>query len=172
MKNPLFIQTGIPHWLQPRKRDNNPPFAEQTWEDLLDWTRSGGTLAAFCRENPSPSEGQLRLWIHSDPSRKEAYLEAKALGAEKVEEEMLLIADGGFQEGCIPNDTNRDALRISTRKWLLGVWNRDRYGEKKQIDVGVSVDMGEVLNEARERQARLDTRRRPYLIENGEVVDG
>lgn len=169
MRTPLFIDTGIPHWLQPPKRDNNPPFAEQTWELLLDWTREGGTLAAFCRENPSPPEGQLRAWIHKDETRKAAYQEAKAIGAEKIEEELIDIADGTSPDNMILNDTNRDALRISTRKWLLGVWNRDRYGEKKQIDMGVTIDMGEIINEAR---ARVENGKRPVLIEHGEVVDG
>jgi len=82
---------------------------------------------------------------------------------------MIDIADGTSQDGLILNDTNRDALRISTRKWLLGVWNRDRYGEKKQIDMGVTIDMGEIINEAR---ARVENGKRPVLIENGEVVDG
>lgn len=168
MKTPLFIETGIPHWLQPPKRDNTPPFAEQTWELLLDWLRAGHTLSGFCRTHPAPKEGALRQWIHADETRKAQYYEAQAIGAEVLEDEILLIADGELQEGVLPNDTNRDKLRVDTRKWLLGVKNRNRYGEKKQIDVGVSVDMGEVISEAR---ARVENRRQPALIE-GEVVDG
>jgi len=169
MKTPLFINTGIPHWMQPPKRDNNPPFAEQTWEALLDWTREGGTLAAFCRENPSPPEGSLRRWIYMDETRKTLYREAKEIGAEKIEDQLMDISDGTDQPHGIPNDTNRDALRISTRKWLLGVWNRERYGEKRQIDMGVTVNMGEAIAEAR---ARVENKHKPSLMDTGEVIEG
>jgi hypothetical protein len=170
MKTPLFIETGIPHWLQPPKLDRHPPFTEYTWEQFLDWIRGGGTLTSYCRENHNaPDAGRLRRWIHADPKRLDEYYEADAIGSGHVEDEMIDIADGMSDPYGMPSDVQRDALRINTRKWLLSVKNRARYGEKKQIDVGVTVDMGEVIQEAR---ARVENKRQPALIENGEVVDG
>jgi hypothetical protein len=169
MKTPLFIETGIPHWLQPEKRDSNPPFAERTWEDILNWCRAGHTLTAFCREiDGAPEIGQLRKWIHDDEERLEEYYRAQAIGAAQTEDEIRDIADGKSHEGVVPNDVKRDSLRINARKFLLGVWNRDRYGERKQAEVSVSIDMHEVIDEGR---ARVESSRRPALIIDGQVVD-
>ena len=104
-----------------------------------------------------------------DETRKTLYREAKEIGAEKIEDQLMDISDGTDQPHGIPNDTNRDALRISTRKWLLGVWNRERYGEKRQIDMGVTVNMGEVIAEAR---ARVENKHKPSLMDTGEVIEG
>jgi hypothetical protein len=62
---------------------------------------------------------------------------------------------------------NRSTLRINTRKWLLGVWNRKRFGDVKQIEQNVNIDLSQAMQEA---QARLDKGRTVDVI--GRVVDG
>ena len=50
-------------------------------------------------------------------------------------------------------DVQRSKLRIDTRKWVLGVWNKKRYGEVKQLDITSiqTVNIVDALAEARAR---------------------
>ncbi len=148
----LITQTGVPYWLQPEKRDSAPFYTERVWEDILDGIAAGQTLTSLCNKPNTPEYNQMLKWVHSDPNRKERYYLAREIGAEKIEDGMLNIADGKDANGePTMDDVQRSTLRISTRKWLLGVWNRKRYGETKQVDVKVEVDISEAMKLANER---------------------
>lgn len=150
----------LPPWLLPRQ----PEFSQDTLQGLLHYARSGRTLTTFC-EDHKIDPGTLRQWLHSDEYRKARYYDAKAIGSEKVEDEILDIADGSYSG--LPQDVQRDALRVKTRQYLLEIWNRDRYGSKTQVEVGVTVDLTGVMQEARHRVERV----RGRTFENGEGVD-
>ncbi|MGD2119219.1 MAG: hypothetical protein PVG66_12720 [Chromatiales bacterium] len=152
----LELPANLPAWLLPRQ----PEFPQDILDGLLHYARSGKTLTVFCEDHRIET-GTLRQWLHADEYRKARYYDAKAIGAEKIEDEILDIADGSYPG--LPQDVQRDALRMKARQYLLGVWNRDRYGEKRQIDVGVTVDISRAM---REGAARVE---RSRLI-NGEVV--
>lgn len=113
---------------------------EQTFaiafEVFLDKMASGTPLDTICREYHLPiSPPKFRLWVYRDKKRKAAYLVAKALGAEAVEDELLRISDGIKADGTASlDDVARSTLRIQTRKWLLQVWNRRKYGDVKHIE--------------------------------------
>lgn len=106
------------------------------FESALEQIASGTTLAIFCATYHSPlPAGRFRAWMFRDSKRKQAYLAAKALGAEAIEDELLRISDGLRADGSpMPDDVNRNTLQINTRKWLLQVWNRRRYGDVKHIE--------------------------------------
>ena len=124
----------------------------------------GQTLTSICRDvQGMPEVGRLRRFIHTNPKYKDEYKLAKEIGAEKVEDEMIDIADG--MDGTI-NEVQRDVLRINTRKWLLAIWNRDHYGDKKQVDVNHHIDISEAMQNA---EKRVTQRKQPELIE-GEVI--
>lgn len=106
------------------------------FEMLLEQMAGGASLSHFCRTYHTPlPDSRFRTWIYRNLKRKQAYLAAKAVGAEAVEDEMIRIADGIRADGSeLPEDVTRSNLRISTRKWLLQVWNRQRYGDKTTIE--------------------------------------
>ena len=54
-------------------------------------------------------------------------------------------------------DANRSAIRIDSRKWQLKVWNRERFGDVKQIDQTVHVDLTLAMETAQERLDRSRT---------------
>jgi hypothetical protein len=113
---------------------------EIAFESALEQIASGTTLAIFCANYIGPmnaplAAGRFRAWMFRDGKRKQAYLAAKALGAEAIEDELLRISDGIRADGsAMPDDVNRNTLQINTRKWLLQVWNRRRYGDVKHIE--------------------------------------
>ena len=76
---------------------------------------------------PQVELNSFRSWINKNTKRKERYLNARELGAEVIEEELIRIADAADNT---LEDVQRSKLRIDTRKWLLETWNRKRYGSK------------------------------------------
>lgn len=86
-------------------------------------------------------------WIKKDPQRTVRYENAQLLYAEKLGSEIIEIADA---EDSI-EDVNRSKLRIDSRKWLMGVYNKRRYGDTKTIELGGSISITEALAQARAR---------------------
>jgi len=91
-------------------------------------------------------------WLLKDEDRKRRYYEAQEMGAEIVSHQLIDIADASDTL----EDVQRSTLRINTRKWLLGVWNRKRFGDVKQIEQNVSINLGEAMQQA---QARVEAAR-------------
>lgn len=134
------------------KRDLNLLAYEAIFERALDDISAGQPLTYTIECDHRDIEYQRFLaWIHKDESRKARYYEAQAVGAEVVAAQMIEIADADDSL----EDVARSTLRINTRKWLLGVWNRKRFGDVKQQDVNINVNLGDAMREAR---ARIDAR--------------
>ena len=144
-----------PAWLSPPPRSVAAPGNDrskavrdlevQTWtiafETILERMSEGVPFDTICKEYPTPpavaplSPARVRAWIFSNERRRNAYNTAKAIGAEAVEDDLLRIADGLRPDGSASlDDVPRSQLRIQTRKWLLQVWNRDRYGDVKKVE--------------------------------------
>lgn len=126
--------------LTPEERQAKLALQEQTFsiafETFLEQIADGAPLDRVCREYHTPiTTAQFRSWVYRDPKRKQAYMVAKAIGAEAVEDELIRISDGIKADGSAsPEETNRSALRIKTRQWLLEVWNRNRYAPVTKIE--------------------------------------
>ena len=108
---------------------------EQTFsiafEVFLEAVGNGRPLSELIAGYHTPiNTSMFRAWVYKDPTRKNAWLTAKAIGAEAVEDEIIEIADGLNTA----EDVQRSKLRIETRKWLMGVWNRKKYGDIKHVE--------------------------------------
>ena len=130
---------------------------EIAFEMALEAMAEGVTLQDFCREyHTQLSPARFRNWMFKDANRSVAYRRAKMIGAEAVEDELLRISDGKNPDGSASlSDTNRDTLRINIRKWLLGVWNRKKYGDVKQVEQHITPRFDPATATADELQAEL-----------------
>ena len=142
-------------------------FEEQTFaavfDDILEHIASGQPLTAFVEMRPMPFDYQRCLsWIMRDETRKNRYYEAQEIGAEIVSHQILGIADASDSL----EDVARSTLRINSRKWLMGVWSRKRFGDIKQVDQNITIDLSAAMQEA---QQRLDNARTVEVL--GRVVD-
>lgn len=154
----------LPDWLMPVpqhspaevaqiKRDIEQSLFEAHFERVIDTIAQGNPLSAALDDLPSkPHYGRYLAWIMRDENRKQRYYEAQEIGGEVVANQMIDIADA---DDTI-EDVARSTLRINTRKWLLGVWNRKRFGETKQVDQTVTINLVDAMAEA---QARVDNSR-------------
>lgn len=135
------------------KRENENTLFDNAFEGLLDQVRAGNPLSAAVDMDPRPIDyARLLVWIRSDETRLSRFNEAKEIGAEVVEDQMLTIADASDTM----EDVQRSTLRINTRKWLLGVWNRKRYGDTRQQETTININIQDAMAAA---QARVDARR-------------
>lgn len=127
---------------------------ETLFDEAMEITASGKSLVVpFSQDPRQPKVGRFLAWVMRDESRKATYYEAQAFGAEVVAQEVIAIADAddSFE------DVNRSTLRINTRKWTVGVWNRARFGDIKQIEQNVRIDLSDAMTMAQERIDRART---------------
>jgi hypothetical protein len=154
-------QETLPTWLIPDrattlalKREN----LHRTYENALDgilnrMVEQHTTFADAVRDDPRGFEpAHLLQWIMRDEARKMRYYEAQAATAELVFDDTLRIADAADSF----EDVQRSTLKVNTRKWWLAVVNRKRFGDTKQIEQNVTIDIGEAMAQA---QARVDQSR-------------
>lgn len=131
---------------------------ENIFDDVIDGLSSGQPVTAILEKDARcPNYPRFISWIYRDEVRKNRYYEAQAIGAEMVASEMIRIADADDSL----EDVARSTLKINTRKWILGVWNRKRFGDVKQVEQTVTVDIGEAMAAA---QARV-------MASRGHVID-
>lgn len=85
-------------------------------------------------------------WLKKDPQRMELFKEAQELRTEFYAGEIIQIADGDEIE-----DVHRSRLRIETRRWLMGMHNKKRYGEIKTIEMNTTISITDALAQAQQR---------------------
>ena len=131
---------------------------EQMFETLLDEaleiTAAGKSLVVpFAQDPRRPNLGRFIAWVMRDENRKAQYYEAQQFGAEVVAQEVIEISDADDTV----EDVARSTLRINARKWTVGVWNRQRFGDIKQIEQNVTVNLSDAMTAAQERIDRART---------------
>lgn len=96
------------------------------------------------------SRSFLSWKVNAIPGVKERLVQARKSRADKWAEEAIEIADTVDAD---PNQINKARLRIDSRKWLAGVDDPDRFGQK-QAQVNISLG-GLHLDALRKVQAEL-----------------
>lgn len=120
---------------------------ENFFEAALDRIMEGATLSTLVKNDPRGIDyGKFQSWIRKDKERKKRYYEAKEIGSERVEDELIDISDAADNP---MEDVARSTLRINTRKWLLGVWDKRRYGDDRNAPTGggggpITINIGQV----------------------------
>lgn len=69
----------------------------------------------------------FRKWINKSAERRDRFNEARRLGAEAIEDQLISIADADYDS---EEDVQRSRLKIDTRKWLLAVWDKKKYSDR------------------------------------------
>jgi hypothetical protein len=133
---------------------------EYKFEDILEELANGRPLKQILDDDVRPIDYQhLLRWIHADTDRESRYQEAQRIGTEMLAAECIEIADA---EDSL-EDVQRSKLRIETRQFVMGAWNRKRYGKVNQIENNLNINIIEAMEAA---ENRLNAR----TIE-GEVVE-
>lgn len=167
----------IPDWMA-APAPNTPALTPREMRDLTDQTYAaffetvlekvagGMTFSDVVREDERYDLAKYNYWVQKDTERRARLNDAKMMGAPLIEDQMMGIADAMSADGTTSmEDVQRSTLKINSRKWLLGVWHKQRYGSSHQIDVNNQPLAENSLEMLADRLVRL---RRPAT---GEVVD-
>ena len=73
------------------------------------------------------SYGALLKWVAESDERTQEFERALRIRAQLLVDESIAIADGD-------GDVARDKLRTQTRQWVASKWDRQRYGEKVEVN--------------------------------------
>jgi hypothetical protein len=89
----------------------------------------------------------LLEWRERYPDYAAAYARAEQIGFDRLAEKLLSIPK---QDG----DVQRQRLESDNIKWFLGKRNPRIYGDKLELNVNQTIDIGSALSEARARALR------------------
>jgi len=155
-KEPIHL-TGLP--VEIMGQDTPSYLTDVTYNNILEGLQCGIPLLKTVKEvmkggseDPNLIAGRILRWIHSDEGRKEEYEYARKLGTEILSDEILEISNGTDPNG-LPEDVARSTLRISARKFIMGVNNRTRFGDEKTQNVNVT--LVDVMKSAEKRIAKV-----------------
>ena len=111
--------------------------------EVIDKVLAGETLrSALAGMDLTPQAfGHL---LQKDKEAAVAYARAAELRADLMADEVISIADGD-------DDPNKARNRITARQWLAGKLNAKRYGDRIDLNVTQTLDVGATLLEARTR---------------------
>lgn len=96
-----------------------------------------------------------------DPDLAQAYALAQRARAEHLVEEIVTISDTEL-------DAQRSRNRIDARKWYASKMQPQKYGDRLELNVNQTVDIGKALSEAK---ARMLPMRDPNLLVDRDVVE-
>ena len=175
---------AVPDWLRPIERSEfRPPSPSHNrdspsanlalahtfpnlFEHALDRVRAGESLQGIIQDDPrNINVAQFMSWVLRSPERRARFYEAQEVAAEMMALSLITIADATDNP---MEDTTRSALRITTRRELMGKWNRKRYGDVKSLEVtSTHIDVAKL------KELSLDDLKRMAMeaINSGEVID-
>lgn len=153
----------LPDWLSGTKTSETPKARvpanpvkalretqfEIMFEHFIDQVAIGVSLKkALELDWRDPNYAQFLKWVFKDPGRTARYHEAQKISAEVLADEMMSIAKG---EGEELREVQRDKLIVDTIRYSLGVRDRKRFGDTKQLEVTGSISVTAALAEANNR---------------------
>lgn len=105
------------------------------FESFIDEVVTGANPIDIVKKDPRGIDiGRFMRWIHKNP---EKYTEFK--DAQKIASELLVYQSDSIAEGLdSPEDIERSKLKLKQNEFKIKNWNKERYGDSKQVDVNVS----------------------------------
>lgn len=127
---------------------------------------AGGTIARVCEAN-GISSGSLYRQLRKVPAFATEYATARAIAADALADDLLSVRDANKWP-----DVNRARVWADQAKWVLARQHRDKYGDRVDVGVTVTVDLGAALRDAKAR-ALLPVRDQSRVIdaEYADVTD-
>ena len=110
--------------------------------EIFDRLEAGDSLAKICALHDVGIR-LLRAWLNKTEERSTAYAHARERAADAKAEGTADAAAGLLfraREGLADQvEVSATKLAIESDRWLAGVWNRERYGERQQAGVTVNL---------------------------------
>lgn len=117
-------------------------------DEICERVARGERIMAICELDHMPNENTLYAWAARFPEFSQALSRARTIQADHMAEELFAIADDGsndWMERFNPKSgesmgwylngeaVQRSRLRFEARKWLMGKFNPEKYGESVKV---------------------------------------
>lgn len=99
-------------------------YNEDLASDILALMVEGRSLKSICEHDAMPDASTVYRWLHKHSAFRDNYARAQQDRMTAFAEDVLEIADDNT------GDTQRDKLRVDTRKWIMSKMDPKRFGEK------------------------------------------
>lgn len=99
-------------------------YNEDLASDILALMVEGRSLKSICEHDAMPDASTVYRWLHKHSAFRDNYARAQQDRMTAFAEDVLEIADDKS------GDTQRDKLRVDTRKWIMSKMDPKRFGEK------------------------------------------
>ena len=119
---------------------------QQLVEHIIDDVLAGSTLKNALRDRGLTAQAFARI-LQGDRTAAAAYARAAELRADLLADEIISIADSDEDPAKVRN-------QLTARQWLASKLNAKRYGDRIDLNVTQTVDIGATLAEARARLLR------------------
>lgn len=134
---------------------------------IIEGLELGQTLGTICAAKDLPAKSTVKGWIQTIPDFAERVAQARKCAATFIAEDALDIADSVKN----PRMVNRARLQVDTRKWLAGVYDPQRFGDRKFIQSEIT------QRQAFNFRGLSDAQRELILallqsVENAPTIDG
>ena len=117
--------------------------SKEVFEDIIKGISEGKTLRSLFSEL-SVHPMDLATYLSEVPDAQEKYDKARVINTETLAEDVISIADTEI-------DPARARNMIEARKWYASKLHPSKYGERIDINITKTVDIGSALIEARSR---------------------
>ncbi len=118
-------------------------------EEILLRYSNGESLTKICKDKHMPKRNTIYRWRLHYPEFGDAYLLAQEQHVDAVIDEAGIIVDS-------EPDPQRARVRVDYRKWLASRLNRDKYGDRLEVQHKHALDITPILLEAEERMKNID----------------
>lgn len=114
-------------------------YSEELAAHICGELASGRSLRDVCRDDDTPAQSTVFLWLSKHPGFSEQYARAMEARTNALAEEILEIADDSSGDVGVTEDGRevvksdviaRSRLRVDTRKWLMSKMAPKKYGDK------------------------------------------
>ena len=130
-----------------------PPYSRADFRRAFDALCAGNQIKTQLEfDRTLPPWPQFQKYVRRDPELREEYREAKRICAEWCCANLMDIASGKDEHGDPTlEDTARSALRVNTSLKLMGFYDREAYGERKQVDITQNIRVDNAMEAAIEK---------------------
>jgi hypothetical protein len=130
----------------------------------------GESLRSICHDEAMPARSTVHLWLANNQEFSDRYAIARDRQADTIFDEILDIADDGSNDWMEKRDEaggnlgwkengeaiQRSRLRVDARKWMAGKLRPKKYGERLEVEHGVTDDLAAIIAERRAKVAKLN----------------
>ncbi len=134
-------------------------YSNKIAEEILSRYADGETLSKICKDKCMPRRNTVYRWRQSYPEFAEAYQMA-------VEEHTDALIDQAGEIADSEPDAQRARVKVDFRKWLASKLNRQKFGDKLDVQHNHTLDISPALALAVKRMEAIGVGTpAPVLIE-------